>query len=285
MRPRRILFILALLMPGLGLILLMIGSVFYIAIAQSFGYYNLAGESAFSLEHWAEVLGSRQFGRAFRYSLYIATVSALGSVALAYPLAIWLRRPFPGSLTIGAVLKAPLFVPGLVAAFLFLNVISWHGIINQALMGLGITDAPIRMQNDSGAWGVVFLQIWKNMPLALLLLTGATQSIADEVLDAARDMGAGAFDRFRKVIAPLTVSAMQAALIIIFIGAAGDFAFQVTAGPTNVQSMAQYMVFLTDSFGRWNQAAVVGVSLMGLALVGSIVLAVLTRVVLKGAQR
>ena len=285
MRPRRILFILALLMPGLGLILLMIGSVFYIAIAQSFGYYNLAGESAFSLEHWAEVLGSRQFGRAFRYSLYIATVSALGSVTLAYPLAIWLRRPFPGSLTIGAVLKAPLFVPGLVAAFLFLNVISWHGIINQALMGLGITDAPIRMQNDSGAWGVVFLQIWKNMPLALLLLTGATQSIADEVLDAARDMGAGAFDRFRKVIAPLTVSAMQAALIIIFIGAAGDFAFQVTAGPTNVQSMAQYMVFLTDSFGRWNQAAVVGVSLMGLALVGSIVLAVLTRVVLKGAQR
>ena len=285
MRLRRTLFILALLMPGLGVILLMIGSVFYIAVAQSFGYYNLAGESAFSLEHWREVLGSRQFGRAFRYSLYIATVSALGSVALAYPLAIWLRRPFPGSLTIGAVLKAPLFVPGLVAAFLFLNVISWHGILNQALMGLGITDAPIRMQNDRGAWGVVFLQIWKNMPLALLLLTGATQSISDEVLDAARDMGAGAFARFRKVIAPLTVPAMQAALIIIFIGAAGDFAFQVTAGPTNVQSMAQYMVFLTDSFGRWNQAAVVGVSLMGLALVGSVVLAVLTRVVVKGGQR
>ena len=46
------------------------------------------------------------------------------------------------------------------------------------------------------------------------------------------------------MIAPLTVQAMQAALVIIFIGAAGDFAFQVTAGPTNVQSMAQYMVFL-----------------------------------------
>ncbi len=285
MNLKRTALILALLTPGLGLILVLIGSVFYIAVAQSFGYYNLSGDSAFSLEHWEKVTGSKQFGRAFGYSLYIATVSALGSVALAYPLAIWLRRPFPGSLTIGAVLKAPLFVPGLVASFLFLNVIAWHGILNQTLMGLGITDAPIRMQNDRGAWGVVFLQLWKNMPLALLLLSGATQSISDEVLDAARDMGAGPFARFRKVIAPLTIPAMQAALIIIFIGAAGDFAFQVTAGPTNVQSMAQYMVFLKDSFGRWNQAAVVGVSLMGLALFGSLILAVMTRVVLRGGAK
>ena len=284
MKLRRALLILALLTPGLGLILVLIGAVFYIAVAQSFGYFNLAGESTFSLSHWAEVLESRQFRRAFQYSLYIATVSALGSVALAYPLAIWLRRPFPGSLTVGAVLKAPLFVPGLVASFLFINVIAWHGIVNQALMGLGITDAPIRMQNDRGAWGVVFLQIWKNMPLALLLLTGATQSISDEVLDAARDMGAGPFARFRKVIAPLTLPAMQAALIIIFIGAAGDFAFQATAGPTNVQSMSQLMVFLTNSFGRWNQAAVVGVCLMVLALAGSIILALVAKLVVKGAR-
>jgi putative spermidine/putrescine transport system permease protein len=281
---RHTLFILALLAPGLGLILVMIGSVFYIAVAQSFGYYNLTGERAFSLAHWAKVVDSKQFGRALGYSTYIATVSAIGSVLLAYPLAIWLRRPFKGSLAIGAVLKAPLFVPGLVASFLFLNVIAYYGIVNQMLMALGFTDGPIRLQNDRHAIGVVFLQIWKNMPFALLLLTGAVQSISDEVLDAARDMGAGAFARFRKVIAPLTVSAMQAALIIIFIGAAGDFAFQVTAGPTNIQSMAQYMVFLKDSFGRWNQAAVVGVTLMGLALVGSLLLAASARLLMRSGK-
>ena len=37
--------------------------------------------------------------------------------------------------------------------------------------------------------GVIFLQLWKNMPFALLLLTGAVQGISDEVLDAARDLG------------------------------------------------------------------------------------------------
>lgn len=281
---KRAAWIVLLLMPGLGVILLMTGSIAFIAIAQSFGYFNLAGESAFSLEHWQDVTESRAYSRSFTYSLYIATVSAIGSVALAYPLAIWLRRPFPGSLTIGAVLKAPYFVPGLVVAFLFLNIIAYHGVVNQALMALGFTDAPIRLQNDRDAIGLLILQIWKNMPLALVLLIGAVQSISDEVLDAARDMGAGPFARFRKVIAPLTVAPMQAALIIIFIGAAGDFAFQVTVGPTNVQSMAQYMYFLRDSFGRWNQAAVVGVSLMGMALFGALTLAALARFVMRGGR-
>ncbi|PJE29455.1 Spermidine/putrescine transport system permease protein PotB [Pseudooceanicola marinus] len=284
MTLRRTLTIAALLTPGLGLILVMVGSVFYIAVAQSFGYYNLSGESAFSLDHWRDVLGSKQFGRSLGYSAYIAIISALGSIAIAYPLAIWMRKPFRGSLVVGSLLKAPLFVPGLVAAFLFLNVIAYHGVLNQFLIWTGLTDAPIRFQNDRNGFGVIFLQLWKNMPLALLLLTGAVQGISDEVVDAARDLGAGPLARFRKVIAPLTVQAMQAALIIIFIGAAGDFAFQVTAGPTNVQSMAQYMVFLKTSFGRWNQAAVVGVSLMGLALVGALGLAGLARLTLRGLK-
>ncbi|WP_299047365.1 ABC transporter permease [uncultured Tateyamaria sp.] len=284
MNWRRTGTILLLLLPGLGLILVMIGSVFYVAVMQSLGFFNLVGEDTFSLEHWQKVLDSRSFNRAFQYSAYIATVSAIGSVALAYPIAIWLRRPFRGSLVVSALLKAPLFVPGLVAAFLFINIVAYHGILNQLFIWLGFIDAPIRMQNDRGAWGVVFLQLWKNMPFALLLLSGAVQGISDEVLDAARDLGAGGWDRFRKVIAPLSVSAMQAALIIIFIQAAGDFAFQVTAGPTNVQSMSQLMVFLKDSFGRWNQAAVVGVCLMGLALGGSLLLAMTSRLLLRGGR-
>ena len=76
MNWRRALLILALLMPGLGVILLMIGSVFYVAVMQSFGFYNLVGEDSFSLEHWQKVLNSKQFGRALPYSAYIAVIAA-----------------------------------------------------------------------------------------------------------------------------------------------------------------------------------------------------------------
>jgi len=284
MNWRRTGTILLLLMPGLGLILVMIGSVFYVALMQSVGFFNLVGEDTFSLEHWQKVLSSRSFNSAFRYSAYIATISAIGSVALAYPIAIWLRRPFRGSLVVSALLKAPLFVPGLVAAFLFINIIAYHGLLNQVMQGLGLWDAPRRLQNDDNAIGVIILQVWKNMPFALLLLTGAVQSISDDVLDAARDMGAGSWARFRKVIAPLSVSATQAALVIIFIGALADFSFQVIAGPTNRQSMAQLMVSMKGR-GDWHSAAVVGVALMGLALAGAVVMAAAARIILWGRIR
>lgn len=281
MTARKWLQVVLLLTPGLGLIVGLIGIVVYIAVAQSFGYYNLSGESGFSLEFWDRMFDRKAYNRSVRYSLYIGTISAIGAVIVAYPLAIWLRKPFAGSLTISAVLKAPLLIHGLVAAFLFINVIAYHGILNQFMQWLGIWDGPRRLQNDRNAIGVLILQIWKNMPFALLLLTGAVQAISDDVLDAARDMGAGNFDRFRKVIAPLTISAMQASLIIIFIGAVADFSFQVIAGPTNRQSLAQLMVFFKDN-GRWNDAAVVGVTLMVVSLVGAVILAMVSRTVMKG---
>jgi putative spermidine/putrescine transport system permease protein len=230
------------------------------------------------------VLGRKLFSKAVRYSIYVGVWSAVLSIALAYPLAIWLRKPFPGSIGIGAILKAPLLVHGLVAAFLFINVISYNGLLNQAMQGLGIWSEPRRLQNDSNAIGVLLLQTWKNMPFALLLLAGAVQSISEDVLDAARDMGAGSWARFRKVIAPLTVSGMQAAMVIIFIGALADFTFQTTVGPTNLQSMAQLMVSFKVR-GDWHSAAVVGVSLMIIALVGSAVLAVVARAVMRGRIR
>lgn len=284
MTLRRWLTVILLLLPGLGLILGLIGTVAWIAIAQSFGLYGLNGEDQFTLQYWAEVTDRRVFARSIRYSFYVGTVSAILSVALAYPLAIWLRKPFTGSMTIGAILKAPMLVHGLVAAFLFINVIAYHGILNQAMQALGIWDEPRRLQNDSNAIGVLILQVWKNMPFALLLLTGAVQGISDDVLDAARDLGAGAWDRFRKVIAPLSISAMQAAMVIIFIGAMADFSFQVIAGPTNRQSMSQLMVFFKDR-GDWHSAAVVGVTLMGLAMLGASALAFLARLVMKGRSR
>jgi len=62
---------------------------------------------------------------------------------------------------------------GLVAAFLFINVIASHGILNQAMQALCLWDEPRPLQNDSNAIGILILQVWKNMPFALLLLTGA----------------------------------------------------------------------------------------------------------------
>jgi len=274
MKVRQTLLAYALLLPGLGLILVFMAFVLGMAISQSLGFFNFSGESGFSLRFWETMLADHQLWRSFWYSLRVATLSAILSVLLAYPLALWLRKPFAWSGTISALLKAPLLVHGLVAAFLYINFISFQGFLNLALVSTGLIERPLRMQNDANGIGVIFLQVWKQMPFALLLLTGAVQAIGDDILDAARDLGANAWQRFRKVVVPLTLRAMQGAIILIFIGAAGDFSFQVVAGPTNVNSLSQFMYRIQEtSVDGWNSAAVVAVLLMATALVGSVLLA------------
>ncbi|HUX21116.1 MAG TPA: ABC transporter permease, partial [Spirochaetia bacterium] len=100
----------------------------------------------------------------------------------------------------------------------------------------------------------------------------------------ARDLGASAFARFRRVITPLTLRSLQAALIIIFIGAAGDYSFQVIAGPVTVNSITQYMLNIQQQSGGWNQAAVVAVMLMFSSLLGALLLAGLTSVIVRRGQ-
>lgn len=286
MSVRRVLLAYLLLLPGFGLILASMSVVIGMAAAQSLGYFNFAGESGFSLRFWQALLGDSQLWRAFWYSLRVATLSALLAVAAAYPLALWLRKPFAGSSAISAILKAPLLVHGLVAAFLYINFISFQGFLNVALVGLGVVDRPLRLQNDPYGAGVIFLQVWKQMPFALLLLSGAVQAIGDDILDAARDLGANGWDRFRRVIVPLTLKSLQAAMIIIFIGAAGDFSFQAVAGPTNINSLSQFMLRMQETSAEgWNRAAVVAMLLMVTSLIGSVFLAGITQLVVRLGSR
>ncbi|EAS5970438.1 ABC transporter permease [Salmonella enterica] len=264
-----------LMLSGLGTILLLMGSTFYVVIVQSLGWFNLEGDSHFSLEYWRNMLQDEVLQSALFYSVKVSLLGAFGSVIFAYPLALWLRKPMDGKEGIIAVLRAPMFIPGLVAAFLFVNIVAYHGIINELLLALGIISEPLRMQNDDFGWGVVILQIWKNLPFALILVGGAVNAIRNDVLDAASNLGASRWRSFTGVVVPLTLPAVQVTLILVFIGALGDFAFFSVAGPRNTYSLARLMQATTMEYGEWNNAAVIAVIIMVTAAICTLLIATL----------
>ena len=263
------------MISGLGTIVLLMGSTFYVVLVQSIGYFNLSGDSQFSLEYWQSVLQDPVLHSALIYSVKVSILGAFGAVLLSYPLALWLRQPLVAKEGIVAVLRAPMFIPGLVAAFLFINIIAYHGVINELLLALGVIDQPLRMQNDDFGWGVVILQIWKNLPFALILVGGSVNAIRTDVLDAASNLGASRWRCFRDVIFPLTLPAVQVSLILIFIGALGDFAFFSVAGPRNTYSLARLMQATAMEYGEWNNSAVIAVIIMLTAALGTLLIAVL----------
>ncbi|VUS65490.1 ABC transporter permease [Klebsiella huaxiensis] len=264
-----------LMLSGLGTILLLMGSTFYVVIVQSLGWFNLEGDSHFSLEYWRNMLQDEVLRSALFYSVKVSLLGAFGSVIFAYPLALWLRKPMAGKEGIIAVLRAPMFIPGLVAAFLFVNIVAYHGIINELLLALGIISEPLRMQNDDFGWGVVILQVWKNLPFALILVGGAVNAIRNDVLDAASNLGASRWRSFTGVVVPLTLPAVQVTLILVFIGALGDFAFFSVAGPRNTYSLARLMQATAMEYGEWNNAAVIAVIIMLTAALCTLLIATL----------
>lgn len=256
-----------LLIPGVGFIFIFLAAAGTMTVVQSFGFFSPTQESRFSLAHWA-ALFDRQFADAFLFSLRVGLGSAFGTLIFSFPLALFLRhKKYFGAAAIGTILKIPLFIPALVAAFLLLNIMSFNGIINVALLRLGVIEEPLRMLRDRHGIGVIFIQIWKNLPFQLLIISSVIATIPSNLEDAARNLGASYFSVVRYVIFPLAVPGILIAVILIFILTFGDFAITRVAGPNYPPSLSVFMLTRATLFQEWNQAAAIGVVIIITSLV------------------
>jgi putative spermidine/putrescine transport system permease protein len=255
-----------LLVPGVGFILLFIGSSMFITLTQSFGLLSITGKSQFTLDNWRMVFHDKESLDSILFSLKMGLMSSLGTLIFAFPVALFLRKGGQGKRFLASLIKIPLFIPALVSAFLIINLISYHGVVNESLMALGLIKKPLRMLNDKFGWGVVAIQVWKNVPFVLLILAGSLASIRDDTVDAARNLGAGAFSILFHIYIPLAMPGILVSMILMFIKAFGDFAITSVAGPNYPPSIALRMRNTATMFQEWDKAAVLGVIIILITL-------------------
>jgi putative spermidine/putrescine transport system permease protein len=255
------------LIPGVGFILLFIGSSIFLTLVQSFGLFSITGKSMFTLENWKAILQTRESMDSLFFSLKMGLLSSIGTVVVAFPIALFFRKGGTGKGILGSIIKVPLFIPALVAAFLILNLISYHGLVNTALMRLNLINEPLRMLNDKFGWGVVFIQIWKNLPFVLLIVMASLASIRDDTIDAAKNLGAGYWSVLFRIYVPLAMPGILVSMILMFIKAFGDFPICSVAGPVYPSSMAGRMQIMATIYQEWDQAAVLGVIIIVTAFI------------------
>ena len=255
-QPGRLMLML-LIVPGAGFIFLFLSAAIAMTFLQSIGLYALVGDSRLTADYWLSLL-DKGFLDSFLFSLKVGVGSAFGTLLFAYPLALFLRRKRFGSRTIGSIIKIPLFVPALVAAFLILNVLAFNGILNSALMGLGVIEKPLRMLNDTFGWNVLVIQVWKNLPFQLLIIASVLESIQTDIEDAARNLGASPWRVILHIVLPLSAPGILIAVVLVFILTFGDYAITRVAGPVYPSSLSVLMY--TDAFTlqQWGIAACIG---------------------------
>ena len=278
------LLIAVLLLPPVGFVAVFLSAVLVMAVMQSFGFFSFTGSEDIGFHNWAAAMSNTTTWDAFFYSAKIAFVSAFGALVFAYPIAFYLRRRFAGRGTLTALIRVPLFMPALVAAFLILNILSYHGIFNEVLVRIGLLSEPLRLTHDDWGLGVVAIEIWLNVPFLALILSAVVANIPADLEAAAQNLGADPWQVFLRVLLPLSVPGVQTGVTLVFIAVFGDFAINSIAGPLYPPSLSIRMYTVGQSFGEWGQAASIGILIMGGLFFAAWFFSILARLTVKVAR-
>lgn len=168
-----------------------------------------------------------------RNTFVIAFVTAAITVTIAYAFAHAIRfhlRRYQ-EILLFLVLIA-LFSGYLVRIYAWRTILGNEGIVNQALVRVGIVDEPLSFLLFSRSAAVLVLVNFL-VPLAILPIYGALQNVRDEEVEAARDLGASAASALRRVTLPLAWSGVFVSFAISFIIAAGDYVTPQLVGGTS----------------------------------------------------
>lgn len=159
------------------------------------------------------------FIRTFVY-VGIAVVLCL---VIGYPVAYYLARHAGRWKTLVlAGLIAPFLISYLMRMLAWINLLQDDGLVNRALVGLHVFQAP-RHWLEGEALTVIFGLVYGYIPYMILPLFGALDRIDRSVLEAARDLGASPVRTFARVTLPLSKQAILAGCVIVSLPMFGDY--------------------------------------------------------------
>lgn len=154
----------------------------------------------------------------------------------------------------------PLWISVLVRAFAWVTLLRRQGLINEALMGAGLIDEPLRLiWNEFGiAVGMVHYMI----PYAVLPLYASMRDIDPRLVPAARGLGASRFQAFRSVFLPLTRPGIIAATVLVFIFSLGFYVTPAILGGGRTLMIAEYIKLQILDLIRWGLGTMMASTLL-----------------------
>ncbi|WP_185837623.1 spermidine/putrescine ABC transporter permease PotB [Vibrio cholerae] len=176
---------------------------------------------AFTFENYTRLLDPL-YGKVMLHSFYMAIVATLICLVIGYPFAYIVAkmpqkwRPFMLFLII-----VPFWTNSLIRTYGLKIVLGTQGILNQALMSLGLIDAPLRIMFTETA--VMIGLVYILLPFMILPLYSAIEKLDGTYIEAARDLGANKFQTLVRVILPLTMPGIIGGCLLVLLPALGMF--------------------------------------------------------------
>lgn len=205
--------------------------------------------------------------RALLNSLEITVVVTLVSVVLAYPLAAIIAFRVPRQWQRLALLLAvlPFWTSYVVRSYAWLLVLGENGVLNRALLGLGLIAEPLQIAATRTATVIGFVHFFV-MLLTLTIYANLVQ-LSPGYARAAADLGAGRWATFRHVILPLTLPGVVTGAFLTFVLCIGDYITPQILGGNNTLTLPQLIMLQLGRSGNFPLASALSVVLMAVVSV------------------
>jgi putrescine transport system permease protein len=219
-----------------------------------------------SFENYQRLVTDSLYVNSYLRSLSVAAFSTLmlllGGFPIAYALTRMPRRIQP-MLVILVIL--PFWTSFLIRVYAWINILQRDGLLNQALLALGIADEPIAwLASDTAIYiGLVY----SYLPFMVLPIYATLEKLDESLLEAAADLGCPPWKAFWLVTIPLALPGVAAGALLCFIPIVGEFVIPDLLGGSEQLMIGQVM--WTEFFANldWPAASAVAVVLLCLLIV------------------
>jgi spermidine/putrescine transport system permease protein len=231
--------------------------VFAVYSVLTAGLYSVSGP--LTLDAYGEAVASRVNRTLAANSAVIGLATAIVTVAVALPIAYWLRRSARRlRIPVLFLIIASMFASYLVRIYAWRTVLGANGLINDGLRRLGLIDQPLDFLIYS-RFAVTVALVHIFLPYVVLVIYAAMAPLGAGLFEAAQDLGASSRTLWRRVILPLMAAPAASAFLFVFILSASDYvtpqflggASGVTLGvqvQVNFRTLGNYPVAAATSF-------------------------------------
>jgi ABC-type spermidine/putrescine transport system permease subunit I len=221
----------------------------------------------FTLKFYRELLAEPAYFKALRNTLEISVLVTLISLMLGYPLAYLMTTTSARARRVLTVLiLVPFWTSILVRTFAWLVILGNNGLVNRALLDLGLVEFPQKLLFNMV--GVQVGMVHVLLPFMVFPLYGVMSRIDLNVVRVARSLGAVPRRAFLYVFLPLSLPGVAAGCILVFLLAIGFYVTPALLGGPGQITLATMIDMMINTFLNFGFAATLGVLL--LTVVGGI---------------
>jgi spermidine/putrescine transport system permease protein len=233
-------------------------------VALSFARMNeRAVESGLFSDNYARFWSDPAIFKGLIVSLEITATVTVISLILAYPLAWIIAMRVPERWQRLALLLAvlPFWTSYVVRSYSWLLVLGQNGVVNKALLGVGIIAEPLALSASRTATVIGFVHFF--VMLLTLTIYANLRQLPPNYARAAADLGAGPLRIFWHIILPLTLPGIVTGAFLTFVLCIGDYITPQILGGNNELTLPQIIMMQMGRQGNFPMAAALSVVLMG----------------------